>query len=1274
MVKKIIKILFITLGSLVALVMVLILVAGAGLLNGFLARTIGEQAGKKINGELNIGSIDGPLISHFTIRDISIIYKSDTLLFSNEIEIDYALKPLLGKEISLKLVRVHGVRLDLRQQADSSWNFMKLLKPGEEEADTSSDTSDWKISLGELLVNDFISDIATLDTASMIPSRIHAGLRLAASMSGDNLEAKVDSLKIITDDPGFTVVNLSAMFSKRGELLSWDDLILKLTGSRLESKGSYSLEESVIDAVLFFKPLDFSDLRRVIPELQLYGTPYIAINIDGTEMQYNLQADITEEDQRVEITATLSDYKNDPRYSARIEADRLNGSHWTGNKDLSSNISGIVNIDGNGFDIKSNLLRINAIFSNLQFGEYSASRLVLKGEKSGDRMSGLLESETFAGNFDMDFTVSDIFEIPAYEMLLRYRNVNADNFPGIDSLTTDIAGVLSLKGRGTDPDNIIADIILNSDSSKIMDQWLGDFTLRAEYDRGDYIFDLSDLGAPYLDFDATGNGNIDKMNDIRFALEPLDLTGLVNAFSLPPVTLSGRIEGTLSGTMDSLKTLINLTFSNIVYDTISVGQVNGTIAAGMFNEAVTGTLQLDIENVIAGTLGMQSADINAAYSDKLIEAELEVIVDDSLKTAFAGSVTGFENPVILISHFGIGYKKLEWSTAHDSASVILNKEDILVNNFSMGSGDQRIDIHGRFAFEGEEDLSVSISRLELETLPLGVVVPYEISGLVNAGLAITGTSGQPTIESTFNIDDLEVSGIQIDSVRSGISYANSMLRLKGDIASGLYESVNISAQIPLSIAFNDSISLLKDASGFNASISFDSLDLEKISVLFPVESTSIKGFADLNVEVGNTVGNPLISGTLELSNASVANNEYGADYDDIHLFASVDSSTVALDTLTLSTGKGNLSMNGYVSLARMDSLSLNDFSMALKASDFQAVESNSIELNFDSDLNISGTIGNPGFSGELDVNSSKINIDYFSTLFSRKTDDPNPPLLIEALHDTLEIGAATDTSGKAPAFSGTAFYRNLTGEITVDIPGNTWVTGKDMNFELTGSLRGVKKDENISLFGEMNVKRGYYKIYGRSFDFERGKITFTGSSQFNPDVDFEIVYSFRDIEKELRDLKLLITGKLMQPDLKFMLDDELLEEKDAISYIAFGKSVNQLGEGDREALDGQEVAFGAAVTQLSSALKGILQESAGVDVFEVTGGEDWKSGNVTIGKYITNNLFLSYDRSFDFDKQSKTADSEKIMLEYQILRNLIFKATNQEINSGFDFIWRKTWR
>ena len=88
----------------------------------------------------------------------------------------------------------------------------------------------------------------------------------------------------------------------------------------------------------------------------------------------------------------------------------------------------------------------------------------------------------------------------------------------------------------------------------------------------------------------------------------------------------------------------------------------------------------------------------------------------------------------------------------------------------------------------------------------------------------------------------------------------------------------------------------------------------------------------------------------------------------------------------------------------------------------------------------------------------------------------------------------------------------------------------------------------------------------------------------------------------------------------------------------------------------------------------MLGNRLGMDVVEISSGESWKSGQVKIGKYITNDLFLSYQQTYAFDKKEKIIEPEKITLEYQILRALFLQATNQTTNSGFDLIFRKSWR
>ena len=105
-----------------------------------------------------------------------------------------------------------------------------------------------------------------------------------------------------------------------------------------------------------------------------------------------------------------------------------------------------------------------------------------------------------------------------------------------------------------------------------------------------------------------------------------------------------------------------------------------------------------------------------------------------------------------------------------------------------------------------------------------------------------------------------------------------------------------------------------------------------------------------------------------------------------------------------------------------------------------------------------------------------------------------------------------------------------------------------------------------------------------------------------------------------------------------------------------------------------DVARDLTIGQLSNVVNDVLQSSLGLDVIEISGKGGWTQGSVSLGKYITNNLFLNYERTFSLDKKDKIIEPQKISLEYQIYRSLFLQAINQGTNSGFDFILKWTWK
>jgi autotransporter translocation and assembly factor TamB len=1277
MVKKLFKIFAWFIGILLMVVLFIIFLAGSGLLNGFILHTAENLVAKETNGRLEIGSMKGEILSGITLKNIILFYDEDTILKCDEMSADYYLRNILKKKIEVGNVSIKNMSVDLVQDNDSIWNFARLMKPSPPDTlETESEPSDLIILLDDLTIDNFSARISPLDTNALIPSFVKSNVNLKGIFSPDSISVRLNRFNLSTIKPDFEIADFSGFFKKEEDYVSWKNLNLKLKRSNATSEGAYSLNGNYLEYFnILFDSLVIDDFRELSGAMKFYGSPIVSASVKGNGERYDFSLKLHEGDQSLDINGKISDYNTTPVYSADVSAQNLDASVWTHDQTMKSDVTGKMNIAGDGFDIKTNNITLEGEFGHLAYSGQELQGLKLNLEKKKDNVKGYLQTATPFGDASLDYDLGNVFTNPSYNVSGIIRHLNIDDLPGIDSLFSDLNINLDVKGQGIDPAKLTADLNMNVNNSSVMGIPMNDFDLKGSLNRGDYNFELSDLTTPYFSLNSSGEGNLKANNDIRFDFNTTGLDTILRMAGMPLVRISGDVNGSISGRSDSLNAIIDFGFNDIFYDSIALQTLGGNA-----NIILEGKKYSGVANVKAGGISFKGqeihdAEFNSNFTSDMIDADIQVVANDSLSLDFTGTVEGLENPMLNIRHLGLNYNNSTWSTKSDSATISLNEDNINISNFSLESGEQSIIVDGRLSIKGDESLNMIIDKLDLAKLPLGKFLHSDLSGSVSVNMSLNGTSESPIINGSLTAEKIVMGDYMADSMRSGLSYGSDILNYSAVISPSGGIPININLVVPVHISLADSISVLKDKPGFSASLLIDSLDLKDIASLIPLKNTTIRGNAHVSVEAKNTLNQPDISGDLRLRNGSYKNTVIGADYHDIQFSASIRDSILNIEGLTAQTRKGNLDLSGYLSLRDLNSPEMNRLDLALKSNNFQLLESNSIELNFNSDLKLTGSMGKPDFGGSITVNRSKLNIDYLGESMSQKTDNPDLPLLTRAIADTIpENATSRDSSKVSSAFPGEEIYKNLTGEAVVDIPGNTWVTGKDMNFEIEGTVRAVKAAEGISLFGDLNIKRGYYKIYGRSFDFSKGAITFTGGTEMNPEVDFEIIYKFRDIEKELRQLRLLIKGKMLQPQITFMLDDETIEEKDAISYIIFGRSVNQLGEGEREKMSTENLALGTAFTQLSSVVKDVLQESAGIDVFEVSGGENWKSGNVTIGKYITNKLFLSYDRSFDFDKQSKTPDTERIMLEYQILRNLVLKATNQKINSGFDLIFKKTWK
>jgi autotransporter translocation and assembly factor TamB len=123
-----------------------------------------------------------------------------------------------------------------------------------------------------------------------------------------------------------------------------------------------------------------------------------------------------------------------------------------------------------------------------------------------------------------------------------------------------------------------------------------------------------------------------------------------------------------------------------------------------------------------------------------------------------------------------------------------------------------------------------------------------------------------------------------------------------------------------------------------------------------------------------------------------------------------------------------------------------------------------------------------------------------------------------------------------------------------------------------------------------------------------------------------------------------------------------------------GRSLEELTHGQRSDLSQQagfnpgDEASNIMVGLVANQLSRTIGRTLNLDVIEVKGEENWQQATFVVGKYLTNDLFLRYQKEFGF-RQTNELQPDEITLEFEINRRLFLQLTKgSEKTTGFDII------
>jgi translocation and assembly module TamB len=212
---------------------------------------------------------------------------------------------------------------------------------------------------------------------------------------------------------------------------------------------------------------------------------------------------------------------------------------------------------------------------------------------------------------------------------------------------------------------------------------------------------------------------------------------------------------------------------------------------------------------------------------------------------------------------------------------------------------------------------------------------------------------------------------------------------------------------------------------------------------------------------------------------------------------------------------------------------------------------------------------------------------------------------------------------------------------------------------MSGDIQITKEIEQpFVLNGGITLVRGFASAYGKRFVMKQGQVTFTGSPEINPQLDIAVTHTVSNYLVEIH-----VEGRARQPQLSFSSTPEL-PQTDILSLLIVGKTMDRLTSSEQQDLSGQ--LGGAAGSLVAGQLQDVLGGALGLDTLTIGAGDNFGGGSVSVGQYVTQDIFLSYEVGMG------KGGGNRVGVEYSITPRLKLKgSTSDNGASAIDFLWRR---
>jgi translocation and assembly module TamB len=370
-----------------------------------------------------------------------------------------------------------------------------------------------------------------------------------------------------------------------------------------------------------------------------------------------------------------------------------------------------------------------------------------------------------------------------------------------------------------------------------------------------------------------------------------------------------------------------------------------------------------------------------------------------------------------------------------------------------------------------------------------------------------------------------------------------------------------------------------------------------LAAVFPGLLRETQGELQGTLTVGGTWRQPALGGQADLSGAGAYLPAAGIQLAQVTARIELAGETVRLASFAARSGPGRLEGEAEV---RLTGWKPSGYRGALRGERFEAVRLPELRLLVSPDLTFEGTPERLAVRGRV-------------TIPELQARGRERPAMVHESPDVVVAGAKAAPERQLPMA--------LDLQIKVVLGDKVQVRAAGVDARLEGEVdlvaRGLRE---MTARGEIEIVEGSYAAYGARLKIVRGKLLFAGGPIDQPTLDILALRTAGEVKAGVQ-----VGGTPRAPVVK-LTSEPAMPDTDILAYIVLGRP---LGSDPGQA----GLLMAAAGALLSRGESAVLQDRIkrrlGVDVLEVeSGGADVTQSMLTVGKYLSPRLFISYGQSF----------------------------------------------